>query len=144
MVGWTGVLESLRGLAGVIVSLVGSLIFTLHWLNYHIPDRGSSGCCEKDTIYVLWRYEMEGFWPMVTREQIKAARAVLGWSTRDLAERTGVAPNTVSRFENGADALGETLTKLQTTLEAQGIEFVKLDAIRWTRYLEAKGQEQSA
>jgi transcriptional regulator with XRE-family HTH domain len=81
---------------------------------------------------------------MVTREQIKAARAVLGWSTRDLAERTGVAPNTVSRFENGADALGETLTKLQVVLEAHGIEFVKLDAIRWTRYLETKGQEQSA
>ena len=80
---------------------------------------------------------------MVTREQIKAARAVLGWSTRNLAERTGVAPNTVSRFENGADAYGETLAKLQTTLEAQGIEFVKLDAIRWTRYLEDKRQEKS-
>jgi transcriptional regulator with XRE-family HTH domain len=81
---------------------------------------------------------------MVTREQIRAARAVLGWSARDLAERTGVAANTVSRFENGADALGETLTKLQAVLEAHGIEFVKLDAIRWTRYLETKGQEQSA
>ena len=81
---------------------------------------------------------------MVTREQIKAARAVLDWSARDLAERSGVAANTVSRFENGADALGETLTKLQAVLEAHGIEFVKLDAIRWTRYLETKGQEQSA
>jgi hypothetical protein len=29
---------------------------------------------------------------------------------------------------------------VKPSLEAQGIEFVKLDAIRWTRYLETKEQ----
>ena len=46
---------------------------------------------------------------MVTREQVKMARAAMGWGVRDLAAKIGVAANTISRFENGSDAYGETL-----------------------------------
>ncbi len=52
------------------------------------------------------------------------ARAALGWGVRDVAKRAGIAANTVSRYENGADAMGETLLKLQRTFEKAGITFI--------------------
>jgi len=58
---------------------------------------------------------------MLTREQLRMARAALNWSVRELASRAGVAANTVSRYENGSDAYGDTLLKLRRTLEAAGI-----------------------
>ena len=54
---------------------------------------------------------------MVTREQVRMARAALGWSVRELAAKAGLTANTVSRYENGADALGETLAKIRRALE---------------------------
>jgi transcriptional regulator with XRE-family HTH domain len=60
----------------------------------------------------------------ISREQVRAARGAIGWSIRDLAEKSGVAVNTISRFENGsADALLETLLKIQDTFEQAGIDF---------------------
>jgi len=61
---------------------------------------------------------------MISREQVKMARAALGWGVRELAEKAGTTANTVSRFENGADALGGTLTKIEAALQAAGIEFI--------------------
>ena len=61
---------------------------------------------------------------MITRTQMKMARAALGWGVRELAEKAGVTANTISRYENGADALGGTLTKIQNTLEQAGIVFI--------------------
>ncbi len=52
------------------------------------------------------------------------ARAALGWSVRDLASRAGLAANTVSRYENGGDAYGETLKKIQHTFGQSGIIFI--------------------
>lgn len=52
------------------------------------------------------------------------ARAALNWSVRKLAEVAEVDPNTVSRFENGTDARGSTLIKLQKALEAAGVIFL--------------------
>ena len=52
------------------------------------------------------------------------ARAALDWSVRKLAEAAEVDPNTVSRFENGSDARGSTLSKLQRALEAGGVIFI--------------------
>jgi transcriptional regulator with XRE-family HTH domain len=40
------------------------------------------------------------------------------------AQSAGVAATTVSRYENGADAYGDTLAKLQRALEAGGIVFL--------------------
>ena len=64
---------------------------------------------------------------MITREQVKMARAALGWNVQDLAAKAGVAGNTVSRYENGTDAYGETLMKLQRALEAGGVSFIDED-----------------
>ena len=61
---------------------------------------------------------------MINSVQVRMARAALGWGVRDLAVNAGVTANTVSRFENGADALGNTLRKIQRALEDAGIEFI--------------------
>jgi transcriptional regulator with XRE-family HTH domain len=61
---------------------------------------------------------------MVTREQVKMARAAMGWGVRDLAAKIGVAANTISRFENGSDAYGETLRKIRRAFEDEGIIFI--------------------
>ena len=61
---------------------------------------------------------------MIIRVQVRMARAALGWSVRDLASRAGLAANTVSRYENGTDAYGETLTKIQRAFEQAGIIFI--------------------
>ena len=64
---------------------------------------------------------------MITREQLRMARAALGWTVLDLGKKAGVAGNTVSRFENGTDAYGETLLKLRRALEAGGVIFIDED-----------------
>ena len=61
---------------------------------------------------------------MITRDQVRMARAALGWGVRELAAKAGVSANTVSRYENGADALGGTLLKIQRVLEQGGIIFI--------------------
>ncbi len=64
---------------------------------------------------------------MITRLQMRMARAALGWGVRDLAKAAGVSPNTVSRFENGAGARADTLQHLQEVLERAGIVFLPAD-----------------
>ncbi len=68
---------------------------------------------------------------MVTREQIRAARVVRGWTVRDLAGATerrfpgsGVSYPTISAYENGADSRVETVRRLQVVLEAEGFTFI--------------------
>jgi ribosome-binding protein aMBF1 (putative translation factor) len=62
---------------------------------------------------------------MATIQQIKAARALLEWSQEDLAERSGLSAITVKRLEGqGKIAVSdEARIKMETTLEAAGIEF---------------------
>ncbi len=62
---------------------------------------------------------------MINRVQVKMARAALGWGVRDLASKAGVAANTVSRYENGADALGDTLGRIQRALEEAGVVYIE-------------------
>ena len=64
---------------------------------------------------------------MITRTQVRMARAALGWGVRELADKTGLAPNTVSRYENGTDSRVETLRLIQEALEKAGVLFVPAD-----------------
>jgi transcriptional regulator with XRE-family HTH domain len=64
---------------------------------------------------------------MITRLQVRLARTALGWGVRDLALKAGVSPTTVTRFENGADARGDTLRQIEDVLERAGIIFVPAD-----------------
>ena len=52
------------------------------------------------------------------------ARAALGLGVRELAAKSGITANTISRIENGSDTRQSTLDTLQATLEAEGIVFI--------------------
>ena len=62
---------------------------------------------------------------MVNAQQVRAARAWLGWSQGDLAARSGVGEATIARFELGSTMpYGSTLRNIQRALEDVGIEFL--------------------
>jgi transcriptional regulator with XRE-family HTH domain len=66
----------------------------------------------------------------VSIKQIKAARALLGWSQEDLAGKANVSVPTVKRLEAADGLLGgreETGIKLRRALEGAGIEFMDGD-----------------
>ena len=63
----------------------------------------------------------------VTNQQIKMARAALGWSIQELSEKSLVSVRTIKRIEseNGLDtATPANIRLIVSTLEAAGIEFV--------------------
>jgi transcriptional regulator with XRE-family HTH domain len=61
---------------------------------------------------------------MVTSAQIRAARALLNWTVRDLADRAGVHRNTVSRAETDATGPGHANAAIRAALETAGIVFI--------------------
>ena len=64
---------------------------------------------------------------MITGTQIRAARALLRWSARDLAEHADIGMATVQRLEikDGVPAgRAHTLVKLQQAMESAGVEFI--------------------
>lgn len=64
---------------------------------------------------------------MLTGAQIRAGRALLKWSTRDLAEKAGVHQQTVHRAEakDGTPSMNtNTIERLRIAFEENGIEFV--------------------
>jgi predicted transcriptional regulator len=64
---------------------------------------------------------------LTTIRQIKAARALLGWSQSDLARRSGISEPTIARLESVDGKLGgreETVRKIRAALENGGIEFI--------------------
>lgn len=65
---------------------------------------------------------------MINKDQVKMARAALGWGVRDLAKHSNVTANTISRFENGADAMGTTIQAIETAITKAGVIFISADA----------------
>jgi transcriptional regulator with XRE-family HTH domain len=65
---------------------------------------------------------------MITGAQVRAAKALIGWSGNDLAQNAGVGLSTIRRIE-GCDGLLEaasvkTLQAIQKALELGGVEFI--------------------
>jgi transcriptional regulator with XRE-family HTH domain len=63
----------------------------------------------------------------VSIRQIKAARALLGWSQDDLAEASDVSIPTVKRLESSDGPLGgrdETAEKIVSAIASAGVEFI--------------------
>ena len=59
--------------------------------------------------------------------QIKAARALLGWSQGDLARHSTVSEPTIARLESTDGELGgraDTVTKIIDAIEKAGIDFI--------------------
>lgn len=64
---------------------------------------------------------------MLTIEQLRAARGLLGWSQSKLAERAGLSLPTVKRVEGDAGPRVSDVarTKLRSALESAGVEFIE-------------------
>lgn len=65
--------------------------------------------------------------PKVSIRQVKAARALLGWSQTELARRSGVSEPTIKRLEAAEGHLGgrtQTTESIRTALEKAGVEFI--------------------
>ncbi|KAB2920017.1 MAG: helix-turn-helix transcriptional regulator [Hyphomicrobiaceae bacterium] len=68
---------------------------------------------------------------MLTAAQLRAARALVGWSRDDLAARSGISAPTVRDFEvNGSDPKLGTVQKWRRALEAVGVEFIDEDDVK--------------
>ena len=62
---------------------------------------------------------------MISVRQIKAARALLGWSAEDLAKESGIGLTTIRRYEMGEGIPKANVSNLQqliATLQSAGIE----------------------
>jgi predicted transcriptional regulator len=67
----------------------------------------------------------------LTSEHVRAARALLRWEQKTLAERSGVSLPTVKRLEAQPGTLSAymgTVSAIRATLEREGIEFSNGDA----------------
>jgi transcriptional regulator with XRE-family HTH domain len=61
---------------------------------------------------------------MITGEQVRAARKLLGWSQVRLAGQSGVQSSAMSKFEMGVRQLVEPkVASIRQALEAAGVEF---------------------
>lgn len=64
---------------------------------------------------------------MITSGQIRAARALVKWTGKELAEASGVAFSTLMRLETGEGVPGaqaKTLDAIQKAFEEVGVEFI--------------------
>jgi transcriptional regulator with XRE-family HTH domain len=65
---------------------------------------------------------------MLTPAQLRAARALVGWSRETLAKEADVSAQTVTGFELlGADSKLSTLNKIRRALELAGVRFLDED-----------------
>ena len=63
----------------------------------------------------------------ITSEQVRAARALIRWEQKDLAERSRVSLPTIKRLETIAgpiSANATTLEAIQRAFEAVGVQFI--------------------
>ena len=62
---------------------------------------------------------------MITPAQCRAARALLKWSQKDLADKSSISEASVRNFETGKTAPHKgTVVLLRQTLEAAGVVFI--------------------
>jgi transcriptional regulator with XRE-family HTH domain len=65
---------------------------------------------------------------MISSDQIRAGRALVRLSAKELAERAGVGLTAIQRIENGVVSVGsakaETIEGIQRALESAGVVFL--------------------
>ena len=68
---------------------------------------------------------------MPTIEQIRAARALLGWSQSDLADHSGLSQTGIARIENGTNSPNtQTTAKILNAFDHADIEFIGENGVR--------------
>lgn len=78
--------------------------------------------------------------PMVTAEQIKAARVLLNWNQADLANASRISVPTIKRVEASQGAIRSTyatVLAIQAALEDAGIVFINDNGIGVKRVFRA-------
>jgi predicted transcriptional regulator len=69
---------------------------------------------------------------MLEPRQLRAARALVGWSRQTLADKSGVPRATIEQFEAGkTDPKQTTVHKLRRALERVGVVFQDADDDEW-------------
>lgn len=79
---------------------------------------------------------------MVTSEQVRAARMLLRWEQKDLANQSGVSLPTIKRLETKEGPLGahaSTIEAIKGALEKAGVVFVDPNGLGPGVRLRAKG-----
>lgn len=62
---------------------------------------------------------------LMTSAQVRAARGLLNWTVRELADRAGVHRNTITNFETDRYAgRADALAAIRAALEAAGVVFL--------------------
>jgi transcriptional regulator with XRE-family HTH domain len=63
---------------------------------------------------------------MIEAAQVRAARALIGWSQAELADAAGLPLSTVDRFETGAphSVPAESVARMRAALELAGVAFI--------------------
>ncbi|WP_134495931.1 helix-turn-helix transcriptional regulator [Microvirga pakistanensis] len=65
---------------------------------------------------------------ILSPEQCRAARGLLGWTQEELAERAGVSRSTIRDYENGRHCLHpSTATQVVSALEGGGVLLIPSD-----------------
>ncbi|MFK7839784.1 MAG: multiprotein-bridging factor 1 family protein [Bdellovibrionales bacterium] len=68
---------------------------------------------------------------MPTIEQIRAARALLGWSQHDLADKAGLSQTGIARIENGTNKPNsKTIEKITHSFDAADVEFLATTGVQ--------------
>jgi len=63
---------------------------------------------------------------MITRAQIRAARALIGWTQIDLAQASGISQVAIKNLERGVtDPRVSTLISIQDALDQAGVMFLE-------------------
>jgi len=87
-------------------------------------------------------------WPhspmaMLEPRQLRAARALVGWSREMLADKSGVPRATIEQFEAGkTDPKQTTVHKLRRALERVGVVFQDADDEEWGPGVRLKGKRK--
>jgi transcriptional regulator with XRE-family HTH domain len=62
----------------------------------------------------------------ISAAQLRAARALIGWSRDDLAAQSGATVRTLARIESDQTAARDrTMAAIRAALEAAGVEFIE-------------------
>jgi len=73
------------------------------------------------------------FKPPLSGAQLRAARALLRWSVRELSDQCSISPSAIARSErvNGTPSMKvQNLKTIRRVFEEHGIEFLELDGVR--------------
>ncbi len=65
---------------------------------------------------------------VLSPEACRAARALLGWTVRDLGERSGISFETISKYENGRAMREANKATLAGVFDAAGVDILNGNA----------------